>query len=117
MKYKKLENFKKGFTLIEVIIYCSIFVVFAIVSIQMMIWIGGKLGSAEYVSIKIKENIYKATFSGIYHRYKMSNQKVEDAFGYLLSSSTIQKFDSNLHGIVSNKTGEFEMFDSIDFDL
>jgi hypothetical protein len=70
----------RGFTLIEIVIYCSIFVMFAIVSIQMMIWVGGKLGSAEYESLKIKDNIYKATFSGIYHRYKMTNQKIEDNF-------------------------------------
>ena len=53
------DKAKFGFTLIEVIIYCSIFITFAVVAIESMIWISSQL-SVQYKRSEIEnQNIYK----------------------------------------------------------
>ena len=117
------RNKAKGFTLIELVMYCSIFVVFAVYSIQMMIWIGGRLTVLNYHSEKIKDEVYRALFSSYYYRYRIDNKKIRDDFGSLISSSTFQNYNISSgdggwnfssYGIKINKTNGFETFNSIE---
>lgn len=78
-----------GFTLIEIIIYCSIFITFAVVAIESMIFINSQLSTQNKRSEITNENIYRVYFSNVYKRYKMKNQKVEDKFNYLIASSSV----------------------------
>ena len=80
---------KQGFTLIEVVIYCTIFTMFAIVAIESMIWINSKLAQQEKLSEVRNQNIYKIYFANIYKRYDLHNQKIETGFRELISSSSI----------------------------
>lgn len=83
------DKAKFGFTLIEVIIYCSIFITFAVVAIESMIWISSQLSVQDKRSEIENQNIYKIYFSNIYKRYMIKNQRVEDKYNYLITSSSI----------------------------
>jgi uncharacterized protein (UPF0333 family) len=78
----------KGFTLIEVVIYCSIFIIFAVTTIESMIWIGAQLSTQANVAEIQEQDIYKIYFSNIYRRTRMNNQKVETLYSTLISSSS-----------------------------
>jgi hypothetical protein len=78
-----------GFTLIEIIIYCSIFIIFAVVAIESMIWMSGGLSMLDSRSLIDNGNIYKIYYSNMYKRYRINNQKIEDRFSDLIASSSI----------------------------
>ncbi len=96
-----------GFTLIEIIIYCAIFVTFAVSTIESMIWINSKMSLQDKLTEIRNNNVYKIYFDNIYKRYKFDNQKIEANFPELISSSSISypslKEDGDL-GIIFNQT-------------
>lgn len=85
----KIKIHSTGFTLIEIIIYCAIFVTFAVVAIESMIWISSQLSVQDKRSEIEDQNIYKIYFSNIYKRYKIKSQKIEDDYNYLIASSSV----------------------------
>ncbi|MEI6553264.1 MAG: prepilin-type N-terminal cleavage/methylation domain-containing protein [bacterium] len=119
---KVLKN--KGFTLIEVIIYCAIFLSFAIISIESMIWLNSRLSLQANAAEDIDESVYKIYFNNIYYRYKINNQKINALFPELTASTSqiypLIKEDSNL-GIILNQLSllkekndsKITLFDSI----
>ncbi len=78
----------KGFTLIEVVIYCSIFIIFAVTAIESMIWMSAQLSTQARVAEIQNQDVYKIYFSNLYGRTRMSNQKVETLYSTLISSSS-----------------------------
>ena len=87
---RDLQNARlnKGFTLIEVVIYCTIFTIFAVTSIESMIWINSQLSTQARIAEIQNQDIYKIYFSNLYRRTRMSNQKVETLYSTLISSSS-----------------------------
>lgn len=101
-----LKN-KRGFTLIEIIIYCAIFVTFAVVAIESMIWINSKMSLQDRLSEIRNQNIYKIYFANIYKRHRINNSKIENNFKELITSTSsttpLLKEDEGI-GIVLNQT-------------
>ena len=99
----------RGFTLIEIIIYCSIFVVFAIVTIQSVIWLNSSISRQENISNIDKGNIYKVRFNNIYKKYKLNNSKIESKYKELINVST-----STTNNIINiDQYTNFKLFNSI----
>ena len=113
-------NNKRAFTLIEIVVYCAIFVTFAVSVIESMIWINSKMSLEDSLTEIRSANVYKIYFANIYKRYKINNKKIEDGFKELISStSTIEENGIILNQIQSDVGGEREkykiiLFDSID---
>lgn len=108
----------KGLTLIEVIIYCSIFILFAIYAIQSLIWIGNKIYTEERVLENVESDVYNIYFSNIYKRYKYYNYNIETKYGYLISSTTVGILNDGIYFNetnykVKNKDYNIKFFDSI----
>ena len=82
-------NKKRAFTLIEIVVYCAIFVTFAVSVIESMIWINSKMSLEDSLTETRNDNVYKIYFANIYKRYKMNNQKIESNFRELISSSSV----------------------------
>ena len=97
----------RGFTLIEIVIYCAIFVTFAVFVIESIIWINSKIYFQNKITEIQKDEMYKIYFANIYKRNKIHNQKIENQFGWLIastsSSSPILKEDREL-GIILDQT-------------
>lgn len=114
----------QGFTLIEIVIYCAIFIMFAIYAIQSLIWINTQMARQINIMGLREHNVYKIHYSNTYKRYKIENEKIRNQFGELVNSSKVVvptiKEDRNL-GIILNQTqfesgvGE-EKYDVIFFD-
>ncbi len=95
-----------GFTLIEIVIYCAIFVTFAVSAIESMIWVNSKMSLQDKLTETRNNNVYKIYFANVYNRYRFDNQKIETNFPELISSSSINypslKEDKDL-GIIFNQ--------------
>lgn len=114
----------QGFTLIEIVIYCAIFIMFAIYAIQSLIWINTQMARQINTMGLREHNVYKIDYSNIYKRYKIENEKIRNQFGELVNLSkavvpTIKE-DRNL-GIILNQTQSEsgvveEKYDVIFFD-
>ena len=90
MKNKTKNNSisqRLGFTLIEIVIYCAIFVMFAVSVIESMIWISSKMSLQERLAEIRNNNVYKIYFANTYKRSKVDNQKIETEFKELISGT------------------------------
>lgn len=118
----KLYN-RKAFTLIEIVIYCAIFLTFAVATIQMMIWLNFKLQTLERTSLKNNEDLFLINFSGTYSRLRLKSNVIERDFKRLIASSSVESVNS--YGVKLNKIQNienwggknkiYEVFDSISF--
>lgn len=103
---------RKGFTLIEVVVYCAIFVIFAVYAIESMIWINSKMSLQDSLTEIRKNNVYKIYFANTYNRYKMDNPKIKNLFLELISSSSITypslKEDKDMGLILNQIKSELE---------
>jgi len=101
---KRQEN--KGFTLIEIVIYCAIFVMFAITVIESMIWINSKMSTQDTLVGIRNHNVYKIYFGNTYLRNKIENNKIINQFSELLASTSeatpLIKEDRDLGIILNN---------------
>lgn len=106
-----MKNKHKGFTLIEIIIYCSIFIIFAVVAIQSIIWVNSQLVTFSRLSENINTDIYKMNFSNIYNRYRLNSPRIESDFYYLIASSSktqpIIIEDSKMNIILNKNSARF----------
>ena len=113
----KLKN-QSAFTLIEVVIYLSIFSLFAVSVIESMIWLNSRVSFWDRVMETRNHNVYKTYFSNVYKRYGMRNPKIENQFSELISSSSIQYptiLEDKSCGIILNQNREGQIFfNSID---
>ncbi|MEI6042547.1 MAG: hypothetical protein WCQ00_03200 [bacterium] len=124
MIYKKINtNFKQGFTLIEIVIYCAVFVTFAVFVIESMIQMNSRLASNDKRTEFRNDNIYNINFANIYRRFRISNQKIENSFSSLVSNtvqSTPELKEDRDIGIKFNKTSSSvilkEKYDLVFFD-
>ena len=78
----------EGFTLIEIILYCAIFITFAVVAIESIIWFNNRLTIQANLAHGVDDNIYRLYFATTYKRYKINNPKIEAGFPELISSTT-----------------------------
>lgn len=126
--YKKQIPY--GFTLIEIVIYCAIFITFAVFVMESMIWINSKMSMEDKLTDIRKDNVYKIYFASIYKRYKMDNVKIETEFKELIASTSkstpLIKEDRDMGIIFNQMESKFEtqikkeeykiiLFDSIGF--
>ncbi len=118
----KLYN-RRAFTLIEIVIYCAIFLTFAVTTIQMMIWLNFKLQTLERTSLKNNEDLFLINFSSTYSRLRLKSDVIERDFKRLIASSSVESVNS--YGVKLNKIQNienwggknkiYEVFDSISF--
>ena len=85
----QVKNNNKGFTLIEIIIYCSIFVIFGVVSIESMIYLNSRMGLQRTKAENVDYDVYKIYFSSMYNRLNFKNPKIEAIFYDLIASSSV----------------------------
>lgn len=112
--YNINHKHSRAMTLIEVVIYCAIFSMFAITTIQMIIWLNFKLETLEGGSFKTSNDLFLLNFTSTYGRLKIHNSIIENSFKYLISSSSINSF--NDYGVLINviEGGKYKLFDSIE---
>ena len=72
-----------GFTLIELIIYCSIFCIFAVFGISSLMYLNSRLALESVASSKNGGEVYKIYFSSYYNRLGIRNAKVDSQNSYL----------------------------------
>ena len=116
-KRLRISFYYEGFTIIEIIIYCAIFVTFAVSVIESMIWVNAKMSMQDRLAEVTRNNTYKIYFASIYKRYKMDNPKIEVSFPEMISSSSIIKpeleEDYNL-GVVLNQIQSGSVADGVE---
>lgn len=96
----------QGFTLIELVIYCAIFVTFAVSVIESIIFINSKMAYKDKMMEIRNYEIYKIYFKNIYKRLGLKNQKIESKFSDILmgvSSTTPTISEDTSLGIILNE--------------